>query len=214
MSIFASISVVNISRLRSSSLSFPLNDSIYPFSQGLPGSTKSVVTSRSFNHLRTAFAVNSGPKDREVITITEPTKIHGNVFSTGELEGIEQSMAVKTGKGLVLIVGCSHPYMGHILDAARKFGKIYGIIGGMHGQIYRTYLEPGRYLLTLTVYDRWGWKDSVTRQVEIPIEISKSIWKPTAYKKSIHPTPIQRPMNPESTPNSSPIRRPCSLQQS
>lgn len=42
-------------------------------------------------------------------------------------------MVVKTGKGLVLIVGCSHPYMGHILDAARKFGKIYGIIGGMHG---------------------------------------------------------------------------------
>ena len=35
--------------------------------------------------------------------------------------------------GLVLIVGCSHPYMGHILDAARKFGKIYGVIGGMHG---------------------------------------------------------------------------------
>ena len=75
----------------------------------------------------------SGPEDREVITITEPTKIHENVFSTGELEGIEQSMAVKTEKGLVLIVGCSHPYMGHILDAARKFGKIYGIIGGMHG---------------------------------------------------------------------------------
>lgn len=75
----------------------------------------------------------SGPEDREVITITEPTKIHENVFSTGELEGIEQSMAVKTGKDLVLIVGCSHPYMGHILDAARKFGKIYGIIGGMHG---------------------------------------------------------------------------------
>jgi len=23
--------------------------------------------------------------------------------------------------------------MGHILDAARQFGKIYGIIGGLHG---------------------------------------------------------------------------------
>ncbi|MEA1939831.1 MAG: MBL fold metallo-hydrolase [Candidatus Caldatribacteriota bacterium] len=73
------------------------------------------------------------PVGREVITIKRPTKIHENVFSTGELDGIEQSMPVKTEKGLVLIVGCSHPYMGHILDAARKFGKIYGVIGGMHG---------------------------------------------------------------------------------
>jgi len=75
----------------------------------------------------------SGPGDGEVITITEPTKIHENVFSTGELEEIEQSMGVITGKGIVLIVGCSHPYMGHILDAALQFGKIYGIVGGLHG---------------------------------------------------------------------------------
>jgi 7,8-dihydropterin-6-yl-methyl-4-(beta-D-ribofuranosyl)aminobenzene 5'-phosphate synthase len=75
----------------------------------------------------------SGPNNREVISIAEPNKIHENVFSTGELDGIEQSMGVVTEKGIVLIVGCSHPYMGHILDAARKFGKIYGIIGGLHG---------------------------------------------------------------------------------
>ena len=74
-----------------------------------------------------------GLKGREVITVTEAKKIHENVFSTGQLEGIEQSMGVITEKGIVLIVGCSHPYMGNILDAARKFGKIYGIIGGMHG---------------------------------------------------------------------------------
>jgi len=78
-------------------------------------------------------------KGREIITITEPTKIHKNVFSTGELEGIEQSMGAITEKGIVLIVGCSHPYMGHILEAAKQFGTppsrhpIYGIIGGMHG---------------------------------------------------------------------------------
>jgi len=67
------------------------------------------------------------------VILKQPQKIHKNVFSTGELDGIEQSMGVETDKGIVLIVGCSHPYMGHILDAARKFGKIYGIIGGMHG---------------------------------------------------------------------------------
>jgi len=67
------------------------------------------------------------------VVLKEPTKIHENIFSTGELEGIEQSMGVITEKGIVLIVGCSHPYMGNILETAKKFGKVFAIIGGMHG---------------------------------------------------------------------------------
>ena len=74
-----------------------------------------------------------GPRNREVISLAEPNKIHENVFSTGELDGIEQSLVVKIEKGVVLIVGCAHPKMSHILDAAQQFGKIYGIIGGLHG---------------------------------------------------------------------------------
>ncbi|XOA42863.1 MAG: MBL fold metallo-hydrolase [Candidatus Nealsonbacteria bacterium] len=74
-----------------------------------------------------------GPRNRKIITITKPTKIHENVFSTGQLEGIEQSMGVKIEKGIVLIVGCSHPKMSHILGTASQFGKICGVIGGMHG---------------------------------------------------------------------------------
>jgi len=74
-----------------------------------------------------------GLKRGKIIEITKPTKIHENVFSTGELQGIEQSMGVITEKGIVLIVGCSHPYMGDILNTAESFGKIYAVIGGMHG---------------------------------------------------------------------------------
>ena len=70
---------------------------------------------------------------KEVIYVSEPVKIHENVFSTGELDGIEQSMVVKTDKGIVLIVGCSHPKMSHILKAASQFGNVYAIAGGMHG---------------------------------------------------------------------------------
>ena len=70
--------------------------------------------------------------ENEVI-LKNPLKIHKNVFSTGELDGIEQSMGVITEKGIVLIVGCSHPKMSHILDTARQFGNLYGIIGGLHG---------------------------------------------------------------------------------
>ena len=42
-------------------------------------------------------------------------------------------MGVETGKGIVLIVGCSHPKMSHILNTAAKFGKVYGVVGGLHG---------------------------------------------------------------------------------
>ena len=32
-----------------------------------------------------------------------------------------------------IIVGCSHPEVRHILAAAKRFGEIYGIVGGLHG---------------------------------------------------------------------------------
>jgi len=70
---------------------------------------------------------------QEVIHVTDAMKITENVFSTGELEHIEQSMAVKTDKGLVLINGCSHPSMSNILDKASGFGKVYAVVGGFHG---------------------------------------------------------------------------------
>jgi len=70
---------------------------------------------------------------KEVISVSDSLRIHDNVFSTGELEHIEQSMAVKTDKGIVIIAGCSHPKMKHIIDAASQFGKAYAIVGGLHG---------------------------------------------------------------------------------
>ena len=68
----------------------------------------------------------------EIVHVEKPAKLYEHIYSTGELDNIEQSLAVSTPKGLVLVVGCSHPEMKHILDAAFQFGHIYGIIGGMH----------------------------------------------------------------------------------
>jgi 7,8-dihydropterin-6-yl-methyl-4-(beta-D-ribofuranosyl)aminobenzene 5'-phosphate synthase len=70
---------------------------------------------------------------KEVVSVSEPLKIHENVFSTGEIDHIEQSMAVKIDEGIVIIAGCSHPRMAHILKAASQFGKIHAIVGGLHG---------------------------------------------------------------------------------
>lgn len=69
----------------------------------------------------------------EITSIKDPIKIHDNIFSTGELKGIEQSLLVKTRTGLVVIVGCSHPGVKNILDVASQFGKVTALIGGLHG---------------------------------------------------------------------------------
>jgi len=62
----------------------------------------------------------------------EPSEIRPNIFSTGEL-GIEQSLAINADKGVLVVVGCSHPGVGRILEAASRFGRVYGIVGGLHG---------------------------------------------------------------------------------
>jgi 7,8-dihydropterin-6-yl-methyl-4-(beta-D-ribofuranosyl)aminobenzene 5'-phosphate synthase len=67
-----------------------------------------------------------------VVVIKESQRIYDNIYSTGELEKIEQSLIINTPKGLVIVVGCSHPGVGKILEAASEFGNIYGIIGGLH----------------------------------------------------------------------------------
>lgn len=65
--------------------------------------------------------------------ITDKKKIGRNIYSTGELNNEEQSLIIKTGKGLVVIVGCSHPGVKNILEAASEYGSIYALIGGFHG---------------------------------------------------------------------------------
>ncbi len=69
----------------------------------------------------------------EVVKVGEPLEISKGIWSTGELRGIEQSLVVKTEKGNVVICGCSHPGLDAIIESARKFGKVYGVIGGFHG---------------------------------------------------------------------------------
>jgi 7,8-dihydropterin-6-yl-methyl-4-(beta-D-ribofuranosyl)aminobenzene 5'-phosphate synthase len=71
--------------------------------------------------------------ERNVTIVEDAGEICGNVFSTGELEGIEQSLALKTGEGIFVVTGCSHPSMKSILSAASNFGVVYGIAGGFHG---------------------------------------------------------------------------------
>jgi 7,8-dihydropterin-6-yl-methyl-4-(beta-D-ribofuranosyl)aminobenzene 5'-phosphate synthase len=67
------------------------------------------------------------------VAVTEPVQISDRVYSTGVLDGIEQALLVSGETGVFAIVGCSHPGVTRLLDAASRHGNVRGIIGGFHG---------------------------------------------------------------------------------
>jgi 7,8-dihydropterin-6-yl-methyl-4-(beta-D-ribofuranosyl)aminobenzene 5'-phosphate synthase len=51
----------------------------------------------------------------------------------GTLELRELSLAIETPKGLILVVGCSHPGIERIVEASTVIDKhVYAIVGGLH----------------------------------------------------------------------------------
>lgn len=79
----------------------------------------------------------------ELVEVSNGREIIEDVYTTGLLKNSpdEQSLILKTTRGILVIVGCSHPGVDRILKAAEKYGKIYGIIGGFHGFSELGYLE-------------------------------------------------------------------------
>lgn len=70
----------------------------------------------------------------------------------GTLELRELSLAIKTAKGLVVIVGCSHPGIENIIEAAKAIDPhIYLIAGGMH---LVTTPDPEIQRISLALRDR------------------------------------------------------------
>jgi 7,8-dihydropterin-6-yl-methyl-4-(beta-D-ribofuranosyl)aminobenzene 5'-phosphate synthase len=74
------------------------------------------------------------------VQITEPKEILPGFFllSTrsevpGTREMNEVSLVIKTPKGSVLVVGCSHPGIEKIIEAATKIEpRMYAVLGGFH----------------------------------------------------------------------------------
>jgi 7,8-dihydropterin-6-yl-methyl-4-(beta-D-ribofuranosyl)aminobenzene 5'-phosphate synthase len=69
----------------------------------------------------------------KVTRVGRPRLIADRVYTTGELAAIEQSLVLETGPGTIVVAGCSHPGVGAILDAASHYGKVSGLVGGLHG---------------------------------------------------------------------------------
>ncbi|RLI61685.1 MAG: MBL fold metallo-hydrolase [Candidatus Asgardarchaeum californiense] len=68
-------------------------------------------------------------------SVSNSHEITKEVYTTGRLKGAvdEQSLVLKGKIGWYVLVGCSHPGVERILNAAKQYGKIVGIIGGLHG---------------------------------------------------------------------------------
>lgn len=84
--------------------------------------------------------VDSPWKNANIKRITDTTEVSPNISLIrtvsdvkGTLELAEVSMAIKTPKGLAVIVGCSHPGIEKILAKASEINpNIYTIAGGLH----------------------------------------------------------------------------------
>ena len=78
--------------------------------------------------------------EAQFVQITEPTEVLPGFFlisnrssSPGTIEMNEISLAFRTPKGAILVVGCSHPGIENIVEATTKIDPhIYTIFGGFH----------------------------------------------------------------------------------
>ena len=87
----------------------------------------------SFPHRLKDTVRLSGARLKEV---DEAKEILEGAFTTGELDGgiKEQSLAVRTSQGLVLVTGCAHPGVVKIIQKAKEIDKtrVHLVMGGFH----------------------------------------------------------------------------------
>ena len=68
----------------------------------------------------------------EVVSVSGEMELGDGLWSTGELDSLEQSLLVPLQNGCLLVTGCSHPGLENILAVAEKHGRVRAVIGGFH----------------------------------------------------------------------------------
>ncbi|MFP3870023.1 MAG: MBL fold metallo-hydrolase [Syntrophobacteria bacterium] len=70
------------------------------------------------------------------VEVRSSVRICKDVYSTGEMERSvkEQSLVIKTSRGLIVITGCAHPGIVKIVERAKEMLKtdVYLVLGGFH----------------------------------------------------------------------------------
>lgn len=74
-------------------------------------------------------------KNMCLMSVENPREITEGIYTTGRLKASvdEQSLVLKGDEGWYVLVGCSHPSVEEILNAAKQYGDIMGLVGGFHG---------------------------------------------------------------------------------
>jgi len=92
-----------------------------------------VYMPQSFPHSIKEKTKKAGAK---VIAVSRFREICPNAYSTGELGGWikEESLVVRTARGLVIITGCAHPGITNIVKKAKEMMRsdVYLTVGGFH----------------------------------------------------------------------------------
>jgi len=72
------------------------------------------------------FKDNAGNSGAKIIEVKESLQICENVYSTGQLGKLikEQSLIIRTDKGLVVITGCAHPGIVNIVNTAKTLMRV------------------------------------------------------------------------------------------
>jgi 7,8-dihydropterin-6-yl-methyl-4-(beta-D-ribofuranosyl)aminobenzene 5'-phosphate synthase len=82
------------------------------------------------------FKENARSYGAEIVEVNEPLQICENTHSTGQIGTTikEQSLIIRTTKGLVIITGCAHPGIVKIITKAKELLKddILLVMGGFH----------------------------------------------------------------------------------
>lgn len=96
------------------------------------------ISHKHWDHIAgLSFIIKAGAKQ---IKSKKFKKIMTGLYTTGELKGKvpEQSLIMDTAKGLIVVVGCSHPGIVKIVKFVKQKLKknIYMILGGFH--LYQT----------------------------------------------------------------------------
>jgi len=72
----------------------------------------------------------------KLVEVHKPLKVCDYAYSTGELgRGLkEQSLVIRTTKGLILVTGCAHPGVVNVVRKAKELHKdhVYLVLGGFH----------------------------------------------------------------------------------
>ncbi len=103
----------------------------------------------------TKFKDNVQAYGAKMIDVEQPMKICENVYSTGQLGKWikEQSLIIRTDKGLILITGCAHPGIVNIVNTAKDLVKddILLVMGGFHLE----WASRGKIEKIISAFKQW-----------------------------------------------------------